>query len=262
VIEKDQAIVLRLAPYSNTSRFALWLTREHGKVATLVKGALRPKSTFLGQFDLFYTCELLYYARDRGGVHIARECSPRKTRNGLRARWRACLFASYYCDLLARALPAGAAVPALFEWLDSALDELEDVSAGVETVFRHEVILLDRLGFRPIFDRCAACGAAIGGPGERRVFSAAKGGQLCPACEPSARDARPVAASVLRLLTGWQQAASTEAARRVRGTVRQALLSERLLGRFIQHHLDLNPESRRIAFSGARRPRENVAVTA
>ena len=260
MIEKDEAIVLRIAPYSNTSRFALWLTREHGKVATLIKGALRPKSAFLGQFDLFYNCELLYYARDRGGVHIARECSPLKTRGGLRARWRACLFASYYCDVLARALPAGAAAPAIFDWLDGALDELEDAAAGIEAVFRHELGLLDRLGFRPILDRCAACGAATGAVGARALFSAEKGGRLCPSCAPAARDAGAVPAAALDALALWQRAGTAAEARRHRGTARQALAAERILGRFIRRHLELNPESRRLAFAGARRPRAPAGV--
>jgi len=73
MILKSPAIVLRFNPFANTSRVVVWLTRDHGKLATLVKGAQRPKSPFLGQFDLFYTCELLFYARaDRQRAHIAR----------------------------------------------------------------------------------------------------------------------------------------------------------------------------------------------
>lgn len=255
MIEKDEAIVLRIAPYANTSRFALWLTREHGKVATMIKGALRPKSAFLGQFDLFYTCELLYYTRERGGIHIARECSPLKTRDALRSRWRACLFASYYCDLLARALPDAAPAPAVYEWLDGALDELLDAATGVETVFWRELNLLDRLGFRPILDRCAACGGAADAADGRAHFSAAKGGRICSSCAASVADARPLPVGALETLARWQRAATSAEARQFRGTRQEALVAERAIGRFIQHHLDLNPMSRRLAFAGARRPR-------
>jgi DNA repair protein RecO (recombination protein O) len=261
VIEKDQAIALRIAPYSNTSRFVLWLTREHGKIATLIKGAQRPKSAFLGQFDLFYTCELLYYARDRGGIHIARECAPLKTRAALRGHWRACLFASYFADLLARALPDGAAAPAVYDWMEATLDELARPAASPEPVFRSELGLLDHLGFRPVLNRCAACGRPIEPRAPRVPFSPARGGRLCPECAPSARDARPAAADALAILAAWQDAETPEEARRTRCSPRQALAMEQILGEFLRHHLDLDPESRRIAFEGARPPRKSGSVS-
>ena len=60
-----------------------WLTPDTGVVSTVVKGAVRPKSAFLGQYDLFYECELVYYVRERGDAHAIREVSPLKMREGL-----------------------------------------------------------------------------------------------------------------------------------------------------------------------------------
>ncbi len=84
MIARARAIVLRVFPYSNTSRVVSWLTADHGRVATLIKGSQRPKSLFLGQYDLFYTCELLFYRHERDGLHIARECTPLTRRDRLR----------------------------------------------------------------------------------------------------------------------------------------------------------------------------------
>ena len=89
MIVKTQAIVLRMIPFSETSRVVLWLTRDHGKIATIIKGAHRRRSPFVGQVDLFYTCELLVYLRLFRGLHIVKECSPLKPRTPLRSRWRA-----------------------------------------------------------------------------------------------------------------------------------------------------------------------------
>jgi phosphoesterase RecJ-like protein len=57
---KTLGIVLSIRPWSQTSHVVTWLTLN-GVITTLVKGALRPKSAFIGQYDLFYTCELVYY---------------------------------------------------------------------------------------------------------------------------------------------------------------------------------------------------------
>ena len=73
MILKDDAIVLRIYPFGNTSRSVVWLTRQHGKIVTLAKGSQRPGSALLGQFDLFYTCEVLFYAREQRQVHILKE---------------------------------------------------------------------------------------------------------------------------------------------------------------------------------------------
>ena len=51
---KSEAICLDIRPWSRTSHVVEWLT-PHGKIRTLVKGAVRPKSAFLGQYDLNYT---------------------------------------------------------------------------------------------------------------------------------------------------------------------------------------------------------------
>ena len=80
---KTEATCLRISPWSRTSHVVSWLTPS-GRVATLVKGAVRPKSAFLGQYDLFYRCDLLYYARASGDLHALREVTPRNLRAHLR----------------------------------------------------------------------------------------------------------------------------------------------------------------------------------
>ena len=88
-IIKTQGIVLAIRPWSQTSHVVTWLTPDHGPVTTLVKGAVRAKSAFLGQYDLFYRCDLLYYARASGDLHALREVTPRSIRTHLRGDWRA-----------------------------------------------------------------------------------------------------------------------------------------------------------------------------
>ena len=79
-IIKTTGTVLAIHPWSRTSHVVAWLTPDHGVVSTLVKGAVRAKSAFLGQYDLFYTCDLLYYARASGDLHALREVTPRAMR--------------------------------------------------------------------------------------------------------------------------------------------------------------------------------------
>ena len=113
---KTKGIVLDIRPWSRTSHIVIWLTPDHGPVATLIKGAVRPKSAFLGQYDLFYTCELIYYARAKGELHAIREASAFDTREHLRGDFRATAFASYAAYLVKEHCPHNGEAAAWFDF--------------------------------------------------------------------------------------------------------------------------------------------------
>ena len=129
MILKDAAIALRIHPFGNTSRIVVWLSATHGKLATLVKGSQRERSPFLGQYDLFYTCELLFYAREHRNLHILKECFPLELRSAFRAS-----YANRDADLLNQLdelSTADAFLTALrlFEVARRAIDELSEATA-------------------------------------------------------------------------------------------------------------------------------------
>ncbi|MFC1453447.1 DNA repair protein RecO, partial [Verrucomicrobiota bacterium] len=211
MIERTEALVLRVTPFSDTSQIVSWLT-EHGcRLVTLVKGALRPKSAFLGQYDLYYTCELLYYAKERDGIHIAKECAPLDARPRLRTDWRASAAASYLCGLIHRVTPPGGQHPELYPLAGRSLDFLCSEGAGPALIHWFELQLLGSLGLSPRLGQCSACGlsptpaaascagvARAGGvmrqrrcPRMRRQFCVA-GRARTTRQQPTARPARPI----------------------------------------------------------------------
>lgn len=125
---KSRAVCLRIAHWSRTSHVVVWLTPT-GIVNTVVKGAVRPKSAFLGQYDLAYTCELVYYARERSEVRALRECWPLRMRQPLRGDLDALLLSDRFrllCELMA---PNGPDAARWFDALEGALDALSDNAA-------------------------------------------------------------------------------------------------------------------------------------
>lgn len=239
MIVKTEAIVLRWYPVSETSRVVSWLTPERGRLATLIKGALRPKSAFLGQYDLFQTCELLYYARPHEGLMITREVAPVRPRARLRTDWRACGVASYLCGLMGRVTPPEAAQMELFHLLNDALDELAGEGANPPLLFWFELRLLQALGVAPRLQRCLDCGCEPRVGQEAGGFAYIRGGWLCPDCHRrDGGEQLPLRPDVLALLTSWQRAASSRSARTTRLTARQLAEVEHLLGLFLVHHLE------------------------
>ena len=173
---KSQALCLSVRPFSKTSQMVTWLTLDHGRVTTPVKGAQRPKSAFIGRYDVGYTCELVFYAREREGVHHIRECTPLLLREGLRGSWRAAEAAAYACDLTMRAAQPGMANPALFRALGDLLDTLPACAPHEATLalLWFESTLLHAVGLGPDFAPCPQCA-----PTPRRLFSVEEGRFLC-----------------------------------------------------------------------------------
>lgn len=156
-VDRTTATVLRIHPFSNTSHLVVWLAEDGRRLVTSVKGAARPKSAFLGQYDLFQTCELLYYAVSHDGVHVARECDPLRRRDNLRENWRAERCASWFSVLADIGASSDAASPALFALFGETLDALDACrGAPPPALFaRFEAKALAFLGLRPNFPPAA-----------------------------------------------------------------------------------------------------------
>ncbi len=125
-----------------------WLTPDRGPVATLVKGAVRPKSAFLGQYDLFYTCDVLYYARASGGLHALRETAIVNPRERLRGDWRATSLAAYAADLVAAHAPPNGEAAAWYAFLEKTLDTIQ---GNLKSLVEFELGLLALEGLSPDF---------------------------------------------------------------------------------------------------------------
>ena len=152
-IIKTEGIVLAIRPWSRTSHVVTWLTPDRGCVTTLVKGAVRPKSAFLGQYDLFYTCDLLYYARATADLHALREAVPRILREDLRGRWRETALAGYAAGLAKDLAPANGEAAAWFTFLDFLLSRLENPNGlnPLQELVRLEMEILKLAGWSPDF---------------------------------------------------------------------------------------------------------------
>jgi len=150
---KTRAICVRVSPWSKTSHIVTWLTPA-GKVATLVKGAVRPKSAFLGQYDLNYECELVYYARERGELHAIRECSIIDMRENLRGDWRLLAMAEYFRDLVSGMAPWGDEARDWYALLNGALASMKPrgENGDLAELLRFELDVLSLAGLKPDLD--------------------------------------------------------------------------------------------------------------
>jgi DNA repair protein RecO (recombination protein O) len=99
MIEKATGLVLRNRPLTETSLIVHWLTRDLGRVATVAKGARRPKSPFRGKLDLFYLADFSFVRSRRSELHTLQEVNLVETHSVLRQDI-SCLQQACYCAAL------------------------------------------------------------------------------------------------------------------------------------------------------------------
>ena len=233
-IVKDEALVLRWFPVTDSSRVVVWFTSEHGRISTLIKGSQRPKSWLLGQYDLFYTCELLFYAKANEDLHLIRECSPLLRRPGLRSNWRACAGASFVADLLYRISPPMAVAGELYALATQTLAQLEAGQINPALLFWFELKVLADLGLAPDLNQESRSPA---------VFDYRSGRSL-PADQNANPESLPLSAGCLSLLRNLLEMETPEQAVRLRLQTDQTREIARHLDRFCEWHLDLKLPSR------------------
>ncbi len=140
------AILTRLTRLSDTSLIVHWLTEDHGLIKTVAKGALRPKSSFSGKLDLFFSGEISFAQARRGELHSLREVSIHHWREGLRKNYAATLLAAYCCQLIEAAVEPEHPEPAFHNLLARALDHVDTAGASLRAMRHFEAELSKILG--------------------------------------------------------------------------------------------------------------------
>ena len=243
MIIRATAIPLAIYPYSSTSHIVHWLTRHHGKISTLLKGAQRINSRFPGEYELFSTSELLYFAKPNGTLYTAKECCLLQRRAAFRTDWRAMQVASYLSVLLNRTTPENAPLPELFSLYEDLLDFAEIFGRNPQFLPWAELKFSEAHGHAPNLGNCVLCSAH----NELR-FCASQGGVVCGSCSKAQK--LPTLGSppdVLAILRSWQQAGSPASVVKTTLTGQQRTDINAIVSTFMLYHFNLNPHHRTAA---------------
>src|SRR5277367_3470664 len=122
--ETGTGLILRTRPLTETSLIVHWLTADFGRIATVAKGARRPKSAFAGKLDLFYLADLSFQRSRRSELHQLREVSLRQTFAPIRREMEYLQQASYCAALIEQATEMVTPIPVVFSLMRGFLENL------------------------------------------------------------------------------------------------------------------------------------------
>lgn len=147
--ERAEGLIVRVRPLTETSLIVQWVTRTHGRLATVAKGARRPKSPFRGRLDLFFLAELIWQRSRRSELHVLREVTVQDAHAGLRTDWERLRLAGQAVRLLEATTETETPIPALFDLLLGLVRHLNTHPAQGRVRLAYEVKLLAWLGWPP-----------------------------------------------------------------------------------------------------------------
>ena len=185
----DRALILHRRDFRESSRLVTLVTRGHGKLTALAKGAHRPGSNLIGRLDLLNLCDVTLVGR---GLPLLSRAALVHEPRALRRPPRF-LYAIHLVEVFDAAFLEGRTDDELFDLLPGAVTLIERaplthlplVLAGVELRF------LRALGLLGPLNECSQCGATL----ERRqpLYAArsGEGGVYCRDHRPQASEAVP-----------------------------------------------------------------------
>jgi DNA repair protein RecO len=208
VPEKTRAVVLKSSAFGETSAVVTLLTRDHGKLRGLAKGAWRPKAGFDAALDLLSSCEVVVLRKSSGGLHLVTEAS-------LERRFRVASLEAFHAALHLAEVADGLTAeddpqPEAFDAIHDAIRRLSGRPPPAEArerpgedvhsiLLRTELRMLRLCGHGVSLSACASCGRSAAAPG-RSAFGLLDGGVLCDRCRRGRRSVVSISEACLAAL--------------------------------------------------------------
>ena len=235
----DDGVVLRRINYAEADRILTVLTREHGKLGVIARGARRPRARMASHTDIFAHSRM-QLASGRGELMTLTQAQ-RLDQGAILSDPVRTACAAVITELTDRVIePHHADVEAyllLVEALQACLHSPQDPAQALAWFARR---LIDRLGYAPQLQACVACQEPLAEA--VAWFSASGGGLLCGTCHRIDGNAVECPVRVIKVL---RCIASADAATYWRLNLDAATLRtlEDVVERELAEHLERNLRS-------------------
>ncbi|CAG7606020.1 DNA repair protein RecO [Paenibacillus solanacearum] len=195
-----QGIVIRSMDYGEGNKIITLLTREHGKLSVVARGAKKVKSRFGSSAQLFTFGDYLFFKSGQlGTLNHAEIIEPyHKIREDLHRA----AHASYLAELTDRMLGDQEGQPILFDQLKGSLTAIQEDKDYEIVDHLYEMKMLMFAGYTPELSQCVVCRESR----EAAAFSIGLGGMLCERCILRDPQAIRISAGIGKMLKLFIQA--------------------------------------------------------
>ena len=186
MLVSDRCLCLRKTEYSETSQILTLLSRNHGLLRVIAKGAHRTTkagaSKFGGGIDLLDLADAVFTDHPDRDLATLTEWSLKDGHLELRKNLRGLYLAQYAAELVSLLIEEHDPHPDLFDHLQTCITNLSTPTLE-QSFLAFEIELLRETGYLPELHECTSCGTRSLTNNSRISFSPDRGGVLCRNCE-------------------------------------------------------------------------------
>lgn len=210
MIQKAQAIVLRTYNYRETSKIAIFYSREFGKISGLFKGIRKEPEKFATNLELASLNDLVFYKRHNSGLHLVSQCDLKEGFVFLRKDLKKYFALNYALELVNAIMPPEDKNEEVFKLLLWFIKDLSRLCESEKLISIFQIKILSLSGFKPHLDSCVVCNKSI----DKKVgFSSSLGGFVCERCKFRDRNIQPVLKGTVASLVHIQKTPCQESLR-------------------------------------------------
>lgn len=181
---KTPAVILKSTRWGEADRIVTCYTLKLGKLRAVARGARRMKSRFGSALEPFTHSDLNLFEKHGDTLYRVSQADLQEPFAQLREDLTLMGAAARMVNLVGAMTVDSDCDARVFQTLLHGLRALELSDDPRLTALVFQFRLLERVGFRPQIDECAACGARSSQGG---AFAPQSGGMLCRACVPRGR---------------------------------------------------------------------------
>ena len=240
-LDQAEAIVLRTYPLGDQDKVVVFLTREHGLLRGVAKGARKFGNRFGAALEPMSHLTVFYYEKERKDLVTVSGCDLRQSFFDVQGNVEASLVLSYFAELVEESVPGRAHDDLMFRLLLSVLQALRD-SLDTALLARYfEAWFLQLHGVLPDLHRCRRCRKTIA-ENAAGWLGPKRDGIYCDACAPARKE--EVRAPLPRFVA-WVRANPPTACTEAPFTPEELKGIRSALQAMILYHLEREPKSLR-----------------
>lgn len=193
MIEKVEGIVLKVTPYKESSKIINVLTKEHGLIGMIAKGASSVKSNLRTSTSLYtYGYFYIYYKENK--LSLLTQVDIINNYTNIKNDITLISYMAYICDLSYQVLKQNDDNN-IFNIIIESLNKIEDNLDPLIITNIVELKYLDYLGISLNLDKCIKCGKTS----EILTIDGDEGGFICKSCHSDEEIVNPKTIKMLRM---------------------------------------------------------------
>ncbi len=176
----SEAIILRSYPLGEADRLVSFLSRAHGRMRGVAKGARRPKSRFGATLECCSYIRIWFYERETRDLVQITQCELQESFMSAFGNYEAGNTLSLLSEISESVLPEREPLDASFRLLLSTARAIQNSRQTALPAAYFALWTMRLSGWLPALDRCARCGENL--TGKQGYAAHARSGLWCQNC--------------------------------------------------------------------------------